>query len=147
MSKGFAKITAIGNLGNDPEARFMPNGDAVTNISIACTKHYTDKSGSKQEATEWVRVVFFRKLAEIAGKYLTKGTQVYVEGELKTRKYEKDGQTHYSTEVIASELTMLGGNPGSEKAPQPSQQQDSQQQGGGSYSDDIPFMRLDGRLY
>lgn len=112
MSKGFAKVTILGNLGADPETRSMPNGDPVTSISVAATEHYTDKSGVKQEATEWVRVTFFRKLAEIAGKYLKQGSQVYIEGKMKTRKYAKDGVTHYRTEVIASELTMVGGRPG-----------------------------------
>ena len=104
------KWIGIGNLGQDPELRYMPNGDAVANISIACTDTWKDKAtGEKKEATEWVRVVFFRKLAEIAGQYLKKGSQVYIEGALKTRKWEKDGHTNYTTEIVASELKMLGG--------------------------------------
>jgi single-strand DNA-binding protein len=137
MSKGFVKVTLLGNLGNDPETRFMPNGDQVTSISVACTEHYTDKSGAKQEVTEWVRVTFFRKLAEIAGQYLRKGSQVFIEGKMKTRKYEKEGVTHYSTEVIASELTMLGGKPGNDTDGQQSDYQTPVD--GSQYDDSIPF--------
>src|ERR1019366_6058380 len=93
------KVILIGNVGRDPETRFLPSGSAVANISIATTDTWKDKtSGEKKEATEWHRVVFFGRLAEIVGEYLKKGSQVYVEGRLQTRKYEKDGQDHYSTE-------------------------------------------------
>jgi len=102
------KVILIGNLGRDPETRFLPSGSAVANISVATTDTWKDKtSGEKKEATEWHRVVFFGRLAEIVGEYLKKGSQVYVEGRLQTRKYEKDGQDHYSTEIIADTMKML----------------------------------------
>src|SRR5262249_26497138 len=103
------KVILIGNLGRDPEVRYMPEGGAVTNISIATTDTWKDKSGEKQERTEWHRVAFFGRLAEIAGEYLKKGSQVYVEGALRTRKWQdKEGQERYTTEIVASEMRMLG---------------------------------------
>jgi len=104
------KVILIGNLGRDPETRYMPEGGAVTNISIATTDTWKDKSGEKQERTEWHRVVFFSRLAEIAGEYLKKGSQVYVEGSLRTRKWQdkESGQDRYSTEIVANEMRMLG---------------------------------------
>ena len=107
------KVILVGNLGRDPETRYMPDGGAITNISIATTSSWKDKSGEKQEATEWHRISFFGKLAEIAGEYLKKGSQVYVEGKLRTRKWQdKDGQEKYTTEVIADAMQMLGGRQG-----------------------------------
>jgi single-strand DNA-binding protein len=108
------KVILVGNLGKDPEVRYMPNGEAVTNITLATTDSWKDKSsGDKRETTEWHRVVFFRKLAEIAGQYLKKGSQVYIEGSLKTRKWQdKDGQDRYTTEIVASEMKMLGSRQG-----------------------------------
>ena len=105
------KAILIGNLGKDPEVKFMPNGDAVCNFSIATSESWTDKAGAKQEKTEWHNIVIFRKVAEIAGKYLKKGSTVYLEGKLQTRSWEKDGVTRYSTEVIADNMKMLGGKP------------------------------------
>jgi single-strand DNA-binding protein len=103
------KVILIGNLGADPETRYTPSGDAVTNIRIATTDKWKDKaSGEMQERTEWHRISFFGRLAEVAGEYLKKGSQVYVEGSLRTRKYEKDGQTHYSTEIRGDLMQMLG---------------------------------------
>ena len=103
------KWIGIGHIGQAPELKYMPNGEAVCNISIACSESWRDKTtGEKKEATEWVRIVFFRKLAEIAGQYLKKGSQVYIEGSLKTRKWEKDGRTNYTTEVVADTMKMLG---------------------------------------
>ena len=104
------KVILVGNLGKDPETRYMPNGEAVTNCTIATTDTWKDKtSGEKKEATEWHRIVFYRKLAEIAGQYLKKGSQVYIEGSLKTRKWtDKEGQERYTTEVIADRMQMLG---------------------------------------
>jgi len=103
------KFTGIGNLGRDPETRFTAEGTAVTNISIAITEKYKDKNGIQKEVTEWVNIAFFGKLAEIAGQYLQKGSKIYVEGKLKTDKYEKDGITRYNTKIIAEKLEMLGG--------------------------------------
>lgn len=117
------KVILVGNLGADPEQRFLQNGDAVCNINVATSESWKDKqTGDKKEATEWHRVVFFRRLAEIAGQYLTKGSSVYVEGSLKTRKWQdKDGSDRYTTEIVGSEMKMLGGGKGdgeSRQAPQ-----------------------------
>jgi single-strand DNA-binding protein len=108
------KVILVGNLGADPETRYMPNGDAVANIRLATTESWKDKaSGEKKEITEWHRVVFYRKLAEIAGQYLKKGSAVYVEGRIRTRKWQdKEGQERYTTEIEANEMQMLGGRSG-----------------------------------
>ena len=107
------KVILIGNLGADPETRYLPSGDAVTNIRIATTDTWKDKSGEKQEHTEWHRVAFFGKTAEIAGEYLKKGSPVYVEGRIRTRKWQdKEGQDRYSTEVVADRMQLLGGGRG-----------------------------------
>ncbi|MBP6421613.1 MAG: single-stranded DNA-binding protein [Propionivibrio sp.] len=105
------KVILVGNLGADPETRYMPNGDAVANIRLATTESWKDKAtGEKREITEWHRVVFFRKLAEIVGQYLKKGSAVYVEGRIRTRKWQdKEGQERYTTEIEANEMQMLGG--------------------------------------
>lgn len=103
------KVMLIGRLGKDPETRYMTSGEAVTNATLATSENWKDKSGEKQEKTEWHNLVFYRRLAEIAGEYLKKGSQVYIEGKLQTRKYEKDGVTRYTTEIIVNEMTMLGG--------------------------------------
>jgi single-strand DNA-binding protein len=102
------KVILVGNLGRDPEVRYMPNGEAVCNFSIATTENWKDKSGVKQEKVEWHNIVMYRRLAEIAGEYLKKGSAVFLEGKLQTRKWEKDGVTRYSTEVIADQMQMLG---------------------------------------
>jgi len=108
------KVILIGNLGRDPETRYSPNGGAICNVSIATTRNWKDKaSGEKREETEWHRVVFYDRLAEIAGEYLKKGRPVYVEGRLKTRKWQdKDGQDKYTTEIIAEEMQLLGSREG-----------------------------------
>ena len=107
------KVILVGNLGRDPEVRFMPNGEAVCNFSIATTDSWKDKAGAKQERTEWHNIVMYRKLAEIAGEYLKKGRPVYVEGRLQTRKWQtKEGQDRYTTEIIADQMQMLGGREG-----------------------------------
>ncbi|QAU35841.1 single-stranded DNA-binding protein [Janthinobacterium sp. 17J80-10] len=108
------KAIIVGNLGRDPETRYMPNGDAVTNIAVATTENWKDKNtGEKKELTEWHRITFYRKLAEIAGQYLKKGSQVYIEGRLQTRKWtDKDGAERYTTEIIADSMQMLGGRQG-----------------------------------
>jgi single-strand DNA-binding protein len=108
------KVIIVGNLGRDPETRYMPDGAAITNVSVATSFQWTDKaSGERKEETEWHRVVFRAKLAEIAGEYLKKGSQVYVEGRLRTRKWQdKDGQDKYTTEIIADRMQMLGARAG-----------------------------------
>lgn len=104
------KCIFIGNLGRDPEIRYMPSGDAMANFSIACTDSFKGKSGEKQERTEWVRIVMFGKQAEIAGEYLKKGSAVYIEGRMQTRKWtNKEGQDQYTTEIVADRMQMLGG--------------------------------------
>jgi single-strand DNA-binding protein len=107
------KVIIVGNLGRDPETRYMPSGDALTNIAVATTDKWKDKaSGEQKESTEWHRVAFFGKLAEIAGQYLKKGSQVYIEGKLRTRKWtDKDGVEKYTTEIIADTMQMLGSRP------------------------------------
>jgi single-strand DNA-binding protein len=111
------KVILVGNLGRDPEVRYMPNGEAVCNFSIATTDSWKDKAGAKQERTEWHNIVMYRKLAEIAGEYLKKGRPVYVEGRLQTRKWQtKEGQDRYTTEIIADQMQMLGGREGGSNA-------------------------------
>ena len=114
MARGINKVILVGNLGKDPETRYMPNGKAVTNFSIATSESWTDKqSGDKQERTEWHNIVMFEKLAEIAAEYLRKGSQVYVEGSLRTRKWQdKEGKDRYTTEIVARDMQMLGGRGG-----------------------------------
>jgi len=114
MARGVNKVILIGNLGRDPEVRYSPNGQAVANVTLATSESWKDKNtGDKQERTEWHRVVFFGRLAEIAGEYLKKGSQVYVEGRLQTRKWQdKDGNERYTTEVVAAEMQMLGSREG-----------------------------------
>jgi single-strand DNA-binding protein len=111
------KVIIIGNLGKDPETRYMPNGDAVTNITVATTETWKDKSGEKQEKTEWHRITFYRKLAEIVSQYVKKGHPIYVEGRLETRKWtDKQGMDKYTTEIIANEMQMLGGKGGGDRS-------------------------------
>ena len=118
MARGINKVILVGNLGNDPETRYMPDGGAVTRISIATNKTWNDRStGEKKEQTEWHRVVFFRRLAEIAAEYLKKGSMVYVEGSLRTNQWEKDGQKHCTTEIIANEMQMLDSRGGADSMP------------------------------
>jgi len=106
------KVILIGRLGKDPETRYMTSGEAVTNATLATSENWKDKSGEKQEKTEWHNLVFYRRLAEIAGEYLKKGSMIYVEGKLQTRKWQtKEGQDRYTTEIVVNEMTMLGGKP------------------------------------
>lgn len=152
------KVILVGNLGKDPDVRYLPSGEAVTNITLATTDNWKDKtSGEKKEATEWHRVVFFRRLAEVAGQYLKKGSQVYIEGSLKTRKWlDKEGQDRYTTEIVADEMKMLGSRQGSGDAgdaprerqvqpagvagkPNMSQAASPASSGLGDFEDDIPF--------
>jgi single-strand DNA-binding protein len=115
MARGVNKVILIGNLGADPEVRYMPNGNAVTNISLATSEHWKDKeTGQQQERTEWHRIVFFNRLAEIAGEYLKKGSKTYIEGSIRTRKWtDKNGNDRYTTEVVANEMQMLDRKDGS----------------------------------
>ena len=148
------KVIIIGNLGRDPETRYMPDGGAITNISVATTDKWKDKNGEMQEKTEWHRVAFFGKLAEIAGEYLKKGSQVYVEGRLQTRKWQdKDGQDKYTTEIVANQMQMLGSRQGMGGAAaggdsegggssRPASKPAPAKAGGGKFDDmedDIPF--------
>lgn len=114
MARGINKVILVGNLGNDPDIRYTASGAAVANISLATTDSWRDKeSGEQQDRTEWHRVVFFSRLAEIVGEYLRKGSQVYVEGRLQTRKWQdKSGNDRYTTEIVANEMQMLGGRGG-----------------------------------
>ncbi len=114
MARGVNKVILVGNLGADPEVKYMPNGNAVANVTLATSESWKDKqTGETKEKTEWHRVVFFRRLAEIAGEYLKKGSQVYIEGKLQTRKWQdKNGNDRYTTEIIANEMQMLGGRGG-----------------------------------
>jgi len=111
MAKGINKVILIGNLGKDPETKYMPSGEAVTNLTLATSETWKDKqTGQPQERTEWHKVVFFKRLAKIAGEYLTKGSKVYIEGSLRTRKWQdQSGQDKYSTEIVANEMQMLDG--------------------------------------
>lgn len=143
------KVSLIGNLGADPEVRYLPSGEAVANIRLATSETYKDKEGKKKEATEWHRVTFFGRLAEVVQQYLKKGSQVYVEGKIVTRKWtDKEGREQYTTEIKASEMKMLGGRgagdvsqpdaaPAPASAPQPPAS-------GGALDDDIPFAPLRG---
>ncbi len=114
MARGVNKVILIGNLGKDPETRYLPSGGAVANVTLATSESWKDKtSGESKERTEWHNVVFYSKLAEIVGQYLKKGSQVYVEGSIRTRKWQdKEGHDRYTTEIIADEMQMLGGRPG-----------------------------------
>jgi single-strand DNA-binding protein len=114
MARGVNKVILIGNLGRDPEVRYSPNGQAIATVTLATSESWKDKnSGEKQERTEWHRVVFFGRLAEIAGEYLKKGAQVYIEGRLQTRKWQdKEGQDRYTTEIVATDMQMLGARAG-----------------------------------
>lgn len=145
------KVILIGNLGADPEVRYLPSGDAVTNIRVATTDTWKDKSGEKQEHTEWHRVAFFGKLAEIAGEYLKKGSPVYLEGRIRTRKWQdKEGQDRYSTEIVADRMQMLGSRgggsyevvdkePAAEGSPAPAKAKGKSGSGFDDLDDDIPF--------
>ena len=141
-TKGVNKVILVGNLGNDPEVRYMPNGNAVANLSLATSESWKDPQGQMQERTEWHRLTMYRRLAEIAGEYLKKGSQIYVEGKLQTRKWQdQSGQDRDTTEIIVDQMQMLGGRGGEGgggnagggyQRPQNNQQGGYQQQGGQS---------------
>jgi len=163
MARGVNKVIIVGNLGGDPETRYMPSGSAVTNFTVATNESWKDKqTGEQKERTEWHKVAMFNRLAEIAAEYLRKGSQVYIEGKLRTRKWQgQDGQDRYTTEIIADEMQMLGGRGGAGGGgsfggggqqgggQQGGGQQGGGQQGGGGnappqpgpddFDDDIPF--------
>lgn len=128
------KVILIGRLGRDPETRYMPNGEAVCNFSVATSESWKDSNGQKQERSEWHNVTMYRKLAEIAGQYLKQGSQVYIEGKIKSRKYtDKNGVERTAYDIIANELKMLGGNA------QTPAQKPQQAQAQNDISDDVPF--------
>jgi single-strand DNA-binding protein len=146
MARGINKVILVGHLGADPETRYMPSGSAVTNLRVATSESWKDKtSGEQQERTEWHRVAMFGRLAEIAAEYLRKGSQVYIEGSLRTRKWQdKEGGDRYSTEVIANEMQMLGGRGDASSAPARSAPNSSRPASPDSgppdeFNDDIPF--------
>ena len=146
--RGINKVILIGNLGKDPETRYMPSGGAVTNVTIATSESWRDKaSGEIKEKTEWHRVVFFNRLGEIAGEYLKKGSKVYVEGQLRTRKWQgQDGQDRWTTEIVAREMQMLDSKSGNGNGNVPTQQPNRKatqnhppEPPAGDFDDDIPF--------
>ncbi len=164
MARGINKVILVGNLGKDPDTRYMPSGKAVTSFSIATSESWTDKqSGDKQERTEWHNIVLFDKLGEIAAEYLRKGSQVYIEGALRTRKWQdKEGKDRYTTEIVGRDMQMLGGRGGAggggeraagggeSRAQRPAnnyagggedrgQSAPVAEEGGGDFDDDIPF--------
>lgn len=121
MANGINKAIIVGNVCADPTTKYLPSGDAVTNISVATNETYKDKAGVKQDRAEFHRIVFFGKLAELAGEYLKRGSKLYIEGSLRTRQWEKDGQKHYTTEIVAKEMQLLDRREGGDK---PQQQPD-----------------------
>ena len=143
MARGINKVILVGNLGRDPETRYLPSGGAVTNVSLATSRSWKDRdSGEQKEKTEWHRVVFFNRLGEIAGEYLKRGSKVYIEGELRTREWEKEGQKHFTTEIVATEMQMLdskGGNSDYEKNNNSSIAAPSSLSSSDMVDDDIPF--------
>ncbi len=150
MARGINKVIIVGNLGNDPETRYMPSGSAVTNLTVATNESWKDKAtGEQKDRTEWHKVAMFNRLAEIAAEYLRKGSQVYIEGKLRTRKWQdKNGQDRWTTEIIADEMQMLGSRGGAGggggSAPMSSGQSSSPpsappQAGPDDFDDDIPF--------
>jgi single-strand DNA-binding protein len=162
-SRGINKVILVGNVGADPETRYMPNGNAVTNITVATSENWKDKNtGEQQERTEWHRITFYQRLAEIVAEYVRKGSKLYIEGRLQTRSWEQDGIKRYATDIIANEMQMLDsrgsgggggggyqqGQPAQQPAQQPSQQPSSKASPEGaqqapadmdSFDDDIPF--------
>lgn len=136
--KGLNKVMIIGNLGKDPEVRYLPSGQAVANLNVATNEKWKDKDGNLQEKTEWHRIVLFGKQAEVAGQYLNKGSQVYIEGRLQTREWEKDGQKRYTTEIVGREMVFLGGRGDGEDRGQ-DRGQDSGADRPPPGDDDVPF--------
>lgn len=153
MANGINKVILVGTVGRDPEMKYMPSGDAIANISVATSESWKDKNtGEKKEATEWHNVTFYRGLAKVVGDYVRKGQLLYVEGSLKTRSWEKDGQKHYRTEVNATDMKMLGGRPGGgmgsgnydDSSAPPAQRSSNQSAGnGGGYGGGAPSAPAD----
>jgi len=147
MSRGINKVILIGHLGNDPETRYMPSGSAVTNLRIATSESWKDKtSGDQQERTEWHNIAMFGRLAEIAAEYLRKGSQIYIEGRLRTRKWQdRDGNDRWTTEIVANEMQMLGGRPDSSAPARVAEASSSSSASSApsappsDFDDDIPF--------
>jgi single-strand DNA-binding protein len=149
MARGINKVIVVGNLGQDPDTRYMPSGSAVTNITVATNESWKDKqTGEQKDRTEWHKVAMFGRLAEIAAEYLRKGSQVYIEGKLRTRKWQdKDGNDRYTTEIVADEMQMLGGRGGAggsapmrdERPPQGAPSSPPPQGSSDDFDDDIPF--------
>ena len=152
MSRGINRVILIGNVGQDPETRALPSGGPVTNVTLATTESWKDKNtGEQEERTEWSRLVFFNRLAEIAGEYLKKGSKIYVEDQLRTRQWEREGQKHYTTEIVAREMQMLdsrntdAGARAAEGSPGMAPENNAHQSGGvgggmpADFDDDIPF--------
>ena len=146
MARGINKVILVGNLGADPETRYMPSGSAVTNLSVATSETWKDKqTGEQKERTEWHKVAMFNRLAEIAAEYLRKGSQVYIEGKLRTRKWQdRDGNDRWTTEIVADEMQMLGGRGGGGGGSMPMNQDPGPsnappQAGPDDFDDDIPF--------
>lgn len=134
------RVILVGNLGRDPDMRYLPSGEAVANLAIATTDKYKNKSGEMVDATEWHRVSFFGKTAEVCGQYLKKGSQVYIEGSIRTRKYtDKEGVEKYATEIRGDRMQMLGSKGSEGAAPHPASQRPSSSAGGGSGFDDDGF--------
>lgn len=149
-SKGVNKVILVGNLGNDPEVRYMPNGNAVANLSLATSESWKDQQGQPQERTEWHRLTMYRRLAEIAGEYLRKGSQIYVEGKLQTRKWQdQSGNDRYTTEIIVDNMQMLGGrnqqnDGGYQRSPAAQPQSGGQPQGQNQYQQQPPAQQNQG---
>jgi single-strand DNA-binding protein len=150
MARGINKVILVATVGRDPEVKYMPSGGAVVNLSAATNESWKDKqTGEKKERTEWHKLTFYNRLAEIVGEYVRKGQQIYIEGRLRTRDYEKDGQKHYVTEIMVDEMQMLGGGRGGQggggdrmrdEAPSRSAPASEPAGGGGDFQDDdIPF--------
>ena len=146
MARGVNKVILVGNLGNDPDVKYTQGGMAITTLSVATTSVRKDRDGNQQEKTEWHRVKLFGKLGEIAGEYLKKGRQVYIEGRLEYGSYEKDGVKHYTTDIVADEMQMLGGGEGQQgnstprnNAPRPQRREPERPFDEVPLDDDIPF--------
>jgi len=138
-SRGLNKVMIIGNLGRDPEVKYLPSGRAVANFSVATNERYQDKDGNWQDSTEWHRVVFFGKTAETVGQYLSKGSSVYIEGRLKTRSWEQDGQKRYMTEIEGRQMIMLGGRGGQGEGSDQEPTHEPTHESKPSDDEDIPF--------